>query len=380
MSQFDNPTALTVGATGKLCGLNYRVIGRVVLGTNVDGETWYWNEYNLLDDSGQNATLVFEETENGPEWKLFVRFEPLTPMTAAEAARKKVGDTVALNDKPVPITFVGRSRVYHIEGQAPEGVEIGDIANYFNADTGFEMQVASWTGDEIEFYRGIDVSVDDVAVGFRLPVEKLTGGGLVAAVEEPESDSRSIAKFVPLVIIAAVALLAVVSFNASQKQRWPAPPRKPPTPPDRLTGAAVVPIHGRLASVKSHTVVEMARVGSRYDCHEYRLRDADGESWLLVNGLAGSPAEWHLLRPASPAVALTPTGAAALRVGQTLTLDDTLFTVWDLFQARVAGAETMFGLLARAGSRWVMIRWTSENIECYLGQPVPERELLAETK
>ncbi|MEI9864534.1 MAG: hypothetical protein WDN00_08275 [Limisphaerales bacterium] len=33
-----------------------------------------------------------------------------------------------------------------IEGRAPDGVEVGDVANYFNAEAGDMMQVVSWTG------------------------------------------------------------------------------------------------------------------------------------------------------------------------------------------------------------------------------------------
>jgi hypothetical protein len=264
MSKFDNPTALTVGKSGKLCGLNYRVIGRVVLGVDVDGETYYWNEFNLVDDSGQNATLVFEEVEEGPEWKLFIMFDPVAPMTAAEAARKKVGDTVALNGKPIKVTLVGQSRVYHIEGKAPEGVEVGDIANYFNADTGVEMEVASWTGNEIEFFRGIDVSVDDVASGFNLPVEKLTGGGLALADAEVETKPSIVPKLVPMLIVGVVALIAFTSYTSSKKSRLSAVPKKQQTPPVRISPTASGTINGQFRSVTSHIVVEIARVGSRY--------------------------------------------------------------------------------------------------------------------
>ena len=69
-------------------------------------------------------------------------------MTAADAATKRVGDRLNLTGEDVRVTLRSTSRVYHIEGQAPEGVEVGDVANYFNAQAGNDMQVVSWTGDD----------------------------------------------------------------------------------------------------------------------------------------------------------------------------------------------------------------------------------------
>ena len=52
---FANPTPLRIGATGTLNGWRVRVAGRVVLGVRDGGETYYWNEYNLVDDQGEIA-------------------------------------------------------------------------------------------------------------------------------------------------------------------------------------------------------------------------------------------------------------------------------------------------------------------------------------
>src|SRR5690348_3077991 len=98
---YENPTPLKVGATGTLNGWRVRVAGRIVMGVEIDGATYFWNEYHLLDGSGNAATLVFEETENGYEWKLFRAFTPLRPLSAGEAAAKKVGDMINLDGTPV---------------------------------------------------------------------------------------------------------------------------------------------------------------------------------------------------------------------------------------------------------------------------------------
>lgn len=140
---FDNPTRLRIGMHGNFAGKDYRVAGRVVMGETEGGETYYWNEFNLESTDGSYADLVFEETERGGEWRLFTLFEPEYPMTAADAATKRVGDHLNLTGENIRITLRSASRVYHIEGQAPEGVEVGDVANYFNAEAGNIMQVVS---------------------------------------------------------------------------------------------------------------------------------------------------------------------------------------------------------------------------------------------
>ena len=174
---FANPTPIRIGMTGAFDGRQYRVAGRVVLGMEEDGETYYWNEFNLVSDDGESATLVFEETERGGEWRLFTLFEPEFVMTAEDAATKRVGDQLNLDGHDVRVTLVDETRVYHIEGEAPEGVELGDVAHYFNAEAGSRMVVVSWTGEEVEYYRGVTVAPAMTAKLASL----LQGGGRVDA-------------------------------------------------------------------------------------------------------------------------------------------------------------------------------------------------------
>src|SRR6266542_787165 len=106
-----NPTQLRIGAIGNLEGVDYRVVGRVVMSVTEDGETYYWDEFNLGTGFGQNATLVYEETEPGGEWRLFTMFEPEYPITAEDAATKRVGDPLNLDGTDVHVTLVDKSRV-----------------------------------------------------------------------------------------------------------------------------------------------------------------------------------------------------------------------------------------------------------------------------
>ena len=126
---YENPTQLRIGMHGDFAGKDFRLVGRSVLGVDIAGETYYWNEFNLEAKSGETATLVFEETETGGDWRLFTQFEPDFPLTAADAATKKVGDSLNLTGTDVRVTLVQRSRVYYVEAEAPEGETVGSIAN-----------------------------------------------------------------------------------------------------------------------------------------------------------------------------------------------------------------------------------------------------------
>ena len=165
---FNNPTKIRIGMEGAFFGKRYRVIGRSVLGIVDAGAIYYWNEFNLETSGGNYATLVFEETGCGGKWRFFEMFDPREPMTSEEARSKGIGDAVNLDGSTATITRVDRSRVYAVEGKVPEGVVVGQHANYFNAGGGDKMIVVSWTGDEVEFYSGTTIASAVVAFAFNL--------------------------------------------------------------------------------------------------------------------------------------------------------------------------------------------------------------------
>src|SRR5579863_192147 len=117
---FGNPTQIKLGMTGEFYGRKYRVAGRVLLGETEDGVIYGWNEFNMVADTGETATLVFEQTQRGPEWRWFTMFDPEFELPAEDAATKRVGDVVNLDGTNAKVTLVQESRIYSIEGQAPE--------------------------------------------------------------------------------------------------------------------------------------------------------------------------------------------------------------------------------------------------------------------
>ena len=380
-----NPTPLRVGQTGLLDGHSYTVAGRVVLSTRVQGGTYFWNEFNLVDGSGGAATLVYEDDDNGPEWKLFRLFEPLRPMTATEAAAIRVGADVRLDGLDARVSLVSESRVEFIEGTAPEGVEVGDVACYFNADstTRDRMLVASWTGPEIEFYQGSDLSAHAVATAFSLSLDSLPRPAF-----RSRGDAPAVLK--ALVIAGAMLFLAFIFYGVWTGGDSPtsAPPPKQAAPAQRLGLGANGALGATVYSIAGHSLVEVAGVGGKFERHEYDLVADGGVHALLIQGLDGNAKDWRLFTPVSAPSGLTPFAAAALRPGQTVSLGSHTFSLSGVFLCQTESGEgqadpnakpgtVRYGFVARSDTGLLLARWTESGLQLHLGQTLPESDVLA---
>jgi hypothetical protein len=383
MNPLPNLTGLRVGMAGTLGGIPYRVTGRVVLGEEEHGKIYFWQEFNLRDDGGRSATLVFEEGANGPEWKLFLLFDPVQPLTATEAATKRVGDLVNVENRPVEVTFVGQSKVYHIDGRAPEGEEVGDVANYLNADEGPQMLVLSWTGNEIEFYRGMDVPREDVQRAFSLPnvMPMPSSGAFYESSQDATPASSGLIGKIAMAII--IAVIGFVTYWNWQTNRLTSAPRKIITRTQPLTIGAAGSLVGTRYKVQGEAIVDIHRPGSYHNWDEYYLQDAADEPAALIGGLNVGTNEWFLFRPVSAEGLPSPRQAAALRVGDTVNLAGKTLRVLDLLLCRVVIREGQvptvyeFGFLASSGNDRCLARWSEDGIQYYRGHRVDTKEVLA---
>lgn len=400
MSNFDNPTPLRIGATGTLNGWTVRVAGRMVMSMEDGGETYFWNEYYLLDASGNSATLVFEDTGDGAEWKLFRAFTPSQPLSVREASAKKVGDRVNLDGALLPITLVDQSRVAHIEGEAPEGVEVGDVANYFNVDTGTRMLVASWTGDEIEFYEGLDAPADSVADAFKIPRDAAPGTASYLAAAERNHGSASFSTsgssgasglfsklILPVLGLAsAFGTYSCFSSGSSTSRGFSNPPAKIAAAAFQLTTGAQGSLAQKHFVVDGQALVEVARRSGRHDRREYHLRGDTRDDVFLINGLSGGAKEWHLLRSVAVPAGLTPFDAAARRKGAPIAVEGRTLKINDLFLSKALSADgagdsrpgqVQYGFVANDGAEWLVARWNEDRIQFLRGTAVPEADVMA---
>lgn len=386
-----NPTGLQLGDVGTLAGKRYRVAGRVVLSTLYEGERWYWNEFNLIDDTGNSATLVHEDEGDASPWKLFTDLETQSPLSAAEAAGKQVGDAVNITGAEARITLIGESRVEFIEGEAPEGVEINDVAHYFNADIAGQMIVVSWTGDEVEVFRGMDLPTHAIRQAFGTGATAarfipLSGQGSShnGGIEDTGTQWRWLIPFfvAASVIGIVVARLPSCRSGASRATRTIEKPATVVTP---LAVGQSGTIEGILWTIRGHAVVEVAQVGAKFDYHDYRLEGADNVHARLMLGHAGKPREWTIFTPMEPDALITPVVAAAMRVGQLVKLGGTLATVERVFQTTVIAnhldapgttGEVRFNLIARNGVTPLLLSWNAGNITFHRGTALRDQQVM----
>ena len=367
--------------TANLLGRQYRILGRVVLGEEEDGETYYWNEFNLESDDGEEATLVYEQTEGGSEWRLFHMFEPDYPMTAEDAATKCAGDPLNLEGTQVSISLVAKSRVYEIEGKAPEGVEVGYVADYFNAVDGNNMIVVSWTGEEVEFYKGLELSPTTVSSAFDVRLDDFR------SLFRAQVSGKRFRGLVVGVVSALVLLFVTVNgFRSFTSGRRPPAILKTNAPASPLPVGRTGTLGGTRFQVQSHLLVEIAIVGRRFDRHEYVLTDEAGGKALLVRGSKAGAGDWWLFRPVEPATPLSPRAAAAIPWGQTVNLGGMTANVSELFQSTILQAEgpeapepgtgeTCFGFTAATPGGLLLVRWNANYVNCFQGRSVAEKEV-----
>jgi len=393
---FKNPTRLRIGMHADLFDKDYRILGRIVMGESEDGETYYWNEFNLKASDGSYADLVYEETGRGIQWKLFTLFEPEYSLTAADAATKRVGDPLNLTGEDVRVTFRGRSRICRIEGVAPEGTEVGDVAEYFNAEAGDLMQVVSWTGDEVEFYNGVNLSRDVIHSAFKLPPEppglsSITRG--FSTLTGPGSgNSGSGVKFA-VKAAGMILLLFFIIFGRglSCSTEYEAPAVKHlAAGPAPLAVGATGKWHGKNYRITAHATLEVAQVGLIFDRHEYELTDDEGAKSLVVCGDKPDVGDWTFYEQFSPTFTPTPTARqlAAKNVGDLLEMDGFSGRVHEIirFTGQQADGEpsnnlksgtVFYGLAATNEFNTLLARWNSNIVRYYRGQTVAAKKLVA---
>jgi len=386
---FENPTLLRIGMHGNFAGKDYRVAGRVVMGETEDGETYYWNEFNLETSDGGYTDLVYEETERGGEWRLFTMFLPDYPMTAADAATKRVGDHINLTGEDVRISLCSSSRVYHIEGKAPEGVEIGDMANYFNAQAGRDMQVVSWTGEEVEYYNGVTIPQSEVAGAFNVPRASIessfsSSGSSWLGGNAPHFENRA-QLFLKAAIFIFFFIVVFGRFFSFSTDYESAPVTKVNAAPPPLTVGATGKLLGRNYRVTAHALVKIAEAGARFERHEYQVTGDDGQTGLLVCGMKPDDKDWKLFMPVLT-LSQRPQECGAKKAGDTVNIDGVAGTVHELFLSttrQVDGGtntdwqagEVRFGFEAQGEHELLLARWDRLFVNFHRGTNIPVREV-----
>jgi hypothetical protein len=304
-------------------------------------------------------------------------------MTSADAATKRAGDPLNLDGTQMFVRLVSESRVYHIEGKAPEGVELGDVAHYFNAVAGNTMIVVSWTGKEVEFYKGLDLSPTTVSSAFNVHLVDFS-----RLFRAPGGNRRLSGLAVGLIATLAVVILALVGYRSFTPSRRLAAVVRTGAPASPLAVGQAGKLGGTRFQVQSHLLVEMAMVGRRFDRHEYVLSDEVGTKALLVHGSKPGAGDWWLFQPLQPLTPLSPQQAAAVRWGATVNVDGMAAKVTELFQSTIRQVESpeasdlnpgdvFFAFTGKTQNAQLLVRWNANYINFFQGSALLEKEVVA---
>jgi hypothetical protein len=368
-----NFSPIRVGMSGVLNGATYRVVGRMLMSMEEDGQVYYWNEFHLIGPDDKRALLV-HETTGGPQWRLFRLLEPKHPITAAEAATKRVGDAINLTGDSLRISCVDESRVCEIEGEAPEGVEQGDLASYFNAESGNQMIVVSWTGDEVEVFRGVNLPGYAVlkAFGVKPGAATSNGSGQTAdSISQAYDDDESRAWKGVIIAGFVVVVIAGLVYWRMRGESGEVTARKTvvKAPRAKYAFGQVGNVDNLHYRISGQALVEVARVNRREERHEYTMSDDNENRAVLLQ--TGN--DWYWLKPFTPAMPLTPKQAGARRLGDSVDIDGVSMRVTDLFLFRAENSKgsallpgtPFFGFEAALGNRTVIVRWGEAGITYY---------------
>ena len=176
-------------------------------------------------------------------------------------------------------------------GDAPEGVELGDVAKYFNAQSDRDMIVVSWTGDEVEYYRGKDLDPGLVAEAFDIRKAEFasfatSSGSSVLSSGSGDYGGQGITMGTLKVVMGILIFAGVfVGVKTCGTSRPPKPVAKISAPALRLKVGNTGKLDEKSWRVQGHAVVEIARTGRLHERHEYSLANNDGCLALLVCGL-----------------------------------------------------------------------------------------------
>jgi hypothetical protein len=387
---FENPTPVRIGMRGSFAGKDFSVVGRMVMGVEINGETYYWNEFNLQAKTGEAATLVYEEGA----WRLFTEFEPDHPLPATEAVLKQIGDQLNLTGVNVLVTLVSTSQVYRIEGTAPAGEKVGHEENYFNAEAGDVMQVVSWKGQKVEYYNGITLSRGSVEKAFRLPrmapVKLFSGAGQASnwGTRRFSGGGEQSGAWVWMICIGLFFMLILwENFTFTTTYEAPAVKRiSSPTIPLMVGTAGTW--DGKKFQITAHAVIEIGGVNSIYERNEYELTDEYGIISLLVCGEKPGVKDWTLYTRLSPLDPPTPQQAATQKTGDTVNIDGVVATISELSQYTVKYVNNIapsgwllgdvrFGYAADSEYNSLLVRWDRQHINFWRGKKIAAKDFSA---
>jgi hypothetical protein len=150
----DLPSRFRVGASGRLRGRPFHVLGRV----RYQDEDCTWDEWSIAFKDGSVAWLEEEEGQ-----LTLSSSQPLTS-EVPEFAAARVGSTVQVNGQPFFITERCTATVAGAEGQLTYRVAPGRQVRFLDGNMGGRTAAIEYGEDEIEFTIGDPLRHADIVL------------------------------------------------------------------------------------------------------------------------------------------------------------------------------------------------------------------------
>src|SRR5262249_36894228 len=149
---------LKLGASGSLNGHTWQVRAHALTEIDQVGHVSQQHEYNVIDDSGNEALLVYGLIPEQRDWYLFLPVQSSAALTATAAAAKKTGETVNLDGADARISRIFQRLIRQTEAAENNEQQIHRRTYGFTAQSNDAILLAEWDENYIAFYRGKAIS------------------------------------------------------------------------------------------------------------------------------------------------------------------------------------------------------------------------------
>ena len=163
---------LKVGSAGQLSGKTWHLAGHAVVEIAQVGRVFDRHEFQLADDEGNEALLVYGLKPGEREWTLFKPLQPLSPLSPQQAAALRVGAVVNVDGYEAQVAELFQSTIRQMDGTGLAGWKSDAVSYGFSARTNSILLLARWNETGITFHRGEFLSAKEVTAAFGPKSEK----------------------------------------------------------------------------------------------------------------------------------------------------------------------------------------------------------------
>jgi hypothetical protein len=157
---------LKAGLSGTLDGRRCEVRAHAVVEIGQVGLRYDRHEYQLVDENGNQALLVYGWKPGGKDWLLFTPLKPLEPLTPPQAAAVRWGQTVNLDGIVAPVSDLCECTIRQVDGAEWPDLKPGAVFFNFSGKTDSIWLLVRWREGGIAFYRGKALPTKEVIAAF----------------------------------------------------------------------------------------------------------------------------------------------------------------------------------------------------------------------